>query len=447
MYNENTPYHGLFEQWLRGVQGHEPERFTTLRQRGFAAFAQAGVPTRKTEEWKYTSVRDLTTAAFQPMWKEPQVSVISESQLQNNSRSWGDLSSVYRMVFVNGYYQESVSRLPDWGGEGFAGSWRKALHDPVWSKVLLEQWERLLDFRNANPYQWLNQAMAQDGAFLVVPPAIQEEVPIHLVFIAQPTQEVSWFQPRNLVMVGAGSRLRYMESYAAWEPGVGYWSNAATSFVLEPSAHVEYTKIQNEDATAWHLAEVQVELAQNSVLESYVFSWGAKHSRHEVEALLRGEQAHCDLNGLYLPRGEQVMENRICMEHAAPHCTSNQYYKGILSDAGKGVFNGKIHVRPKAQKTDAYQTNQALLLSDEADMYSKPQLEIFADDVKCSHGATSGYLDEQAMFYLQSRGISKKEAETILTYAFASDVVQKVHDESLRHWLEMQLQQRLNYHL
>lgn len=439
MQTDTTPFGSAFSQWWGSAKGNEPTRLTEIRKQAYDLFVEAGMPNRKTEEWKYTPVRGLEKASFQTLSSAPSTNL----GVSDIHELVGASLPGHTMVFFNGYFQPKLSNLPD-VSNGYVGSIRAAWNEDRWGKVVEEQWGRLLDFRNSNPFNWLNQALVSDGALIVIPDGTELEEHINLVYLSTPQDEPTMVHPRNLVVVGANSKLSVTETFVSPEVESS-WTNVASSFVLGENADVVHTKVQREAASTWHFAQVQVELAASSNFHSNYFSFGGGTSRHEIEALLIGENAHCDLNGLYMPEGEQLMVNRICMEHAFPNCTSNQYYKGILGDTSKGVFNGKIYVRQQAQKTDAYQTNQALLLSDDAEIYSKPQLEIFADDVKCSHGATSGYLDDTAMFYLMSRGIAKAEAERILTYAFASDVVQKVEIEPLHDLLESLLQQRLDY--
>lgn len=439
MPTDTTPFENVFSQWWGATKGNESTGLSAIRKQAFDLFTEAGLPHRRTEEWKYTPIRGLEKTTFQPVWDAPTVS-FGQSELDTFV---GTNLPGHQMVFVNGYFQSSLSSLPEIA-DGFAGSVRTALNDEKWSKLLEEQWSRLLDFRNSNPFNWLNQAMMSDGALFVVPDGAEVEEPIHMIYVTTPSDEPAMVHPRNLIVAGKDSKINIIETFVSPEVQTS-WTNVASSFLLGENADVVHTKVQREADSVWHFSQVQVELAASSNFHSNYFSFGGGTSRHEIEALLVGENAHCDLNGLYLPEGQQLMVNRICMEHAFPNCTSNQFYKGILGDKSKGVFNGKIYVRQQAQRTDAYQTNQALLLSDDAEIYSKPQLEIFADDVKCSHGATSGYLDDTAMFYLRSRGIAKAEAERILTYAFASDVVQKVEIEPLHDLLESLLQARLDY--
>ncbi len=440
--NEIQPFETQFSLWQEQVKDREPAAMSKLRQRAYELFVQAGLPHRKTEEWRYTPLRGWDFTSFQPITKAPETSLDS-AQLQS---LLGGSPSPSRLVFVDGYLNSSLSRLPSWGDNAYVGSIRAAWSDESWAGVIQEQWGRLLDFRNENPFSYLNQAMVSDGAFLFVPDDTEIDEPLHIVSVATSDNADAMIQPRNLVVVGARSKVHLIETYISSGEG-NYWTNVASSYVLGEEAHVEHYKVQNEDRGAWHLAQTQIELGESSEFQSGYFAFGGATSRHEIEALLLGENAHCDLNGLAMPEGEQRMVNRICMEHAMPHCTSNQYYKNILSDKGVCVFNGKIHVRQKAQKTDAYQTNQALLLSDHAETYSRPQLEIFADDVKCSHGMTSGFLDDDSMFYLRSRGIGKEESKRILTYAFACDLVERVKIESLRDVLSAQLQERMDFNV
>lgn len=438
--SEKQPFETQFHQRWDATKGSEPAAWSELRKRAYDLFVKMGIPHRRTEEWKYTPLRGWDMESFRPALSGD-TSVTAE-QLQ---ALMGGAICEHQLVFVNGYLNTSLSKFPSWGEGAYAGSLRAALSDDAWSDVVLKHCGRLLDFRNENPFSYLNQAMASDGAFLYIPEGAEIAEPLHVICVATSDHDNTMAQTRNLVVAGARSKVTLVESYVTTGE-VNYWSNVTSSYILGEESHIEHYKVQNESMDVWHLSQVQVELCEASEFQSGYFGFGGATSRHEVEALLIGERAHCDLNGLTLPLGAQRTVNRICMEHAMPHCTSNQYYKSILNDKGINVFNGKIHVRQKAQRTDAYQTNQALLLSDDAETVSRPQLEIFADDVKCSHGMTSGYLDEESLFYLRSRGIGKEEAGRILTYAFACDLVERVKIDSLKELLEGQLQDRLDFH-
>lgn len=248
--------------------------------------------------------------------------------------------------------------------------------------------------------------------------------------------------PRNLIIVGKRSKVSIVETYAGRgdEP---YLTNAVTEFVVGEGASVEHDKLQAESLTGFHVGTVHFEQFEGSTVVSNAINFGGALVRNTITAILGAQRCEATLNGLSLATGTQLVDNHTTIDHAKPNCASHELYKSILDGNARGVFNGKIFVRKDAQKTDAKQTNKTLLLSDHATIDTKPQLEIFADDVKCTHGATVGHLDEEQLFYLRSRGIGEETAKDILTFAFASDIINRVHVEPLRSQLDVMLQERL----
>ena len=255
-------------------------------------------------------------------------------------------------------------------------------------------------------------------------------------------------QPRNLVIAGAGSRATVLESYLATD-STAYFTNAVTEIVAGDNASLEHVKFQDEAPEAFHLATIAGNLGRTSNVKVHSFALGARLSRNNIRAKLAGEGLECILNGLYLTRGEQLADHHMIVEHAQPHCASHEYFNGILDDKSKGVFHGRIYVHPVAQKTDAKQTNKNLLLSDDATADTKPQLEIYADDVKCTHGATVGQLNDESIFYLRSRGLSEDTARRMLIHAFAGEIIARVKHAAVREELDKVIWERLeaNPHL
>jgi Fe-S cluster assembly protein SufD len=281
----------------------------------------------------------------------------------------------------------------------------------------------------------LNTAFLEDGAFVSIARGKVVEEPIHLLFLSTTHGEGAVCHPRSLILAGEGSQATVIESYVGTGDDV-YFTNAVTEIVAGPAAVVDHYKLQRESEEAFHVATLQVQQARNSTLSSHAVTLGGALVRNEVNAVLDDEGCTCTLNGLYLAAGRQHVDNHTVIDHARPRCTSHELYKGILDGQAHGVFNGKIYVRQDAQKTDAKQTNQTLLLSEDATINTKPQLEIYADDVKCTHGATVGQLDDEALFYLRTRGIDKEAARHLLTYAFANDVISRVKVAPVRAHLE-----------
>jgi Fe-S cluster assembly protein SufD len=295
---------------------------------------------------------------------------------------------------------------------------------------------------DATPFVTLNTAFLQDGAFVYLPDGVDLDDSIEILFIATETKP-ALISPRNLIVVGRKSRVSIVETYVG-TTDVAYLTNAVTEIVAGDESVIEHDKLQNEQLNSYHVAMIFACMGSRAQFTSNSIAFGGSIVRNNVSVILDGERSECTLNGLSLGTGKQVIDNHTTIDHAKPNCASHELYKAILDGAARGVFNGKIFVRPDAQKTDAKQTNKSLLLSDDATIDTKPQLEIFADDVKCTHGATVGQLDAEQIFYLRSRGIGEVEAKDILTFAFAGDVVARVHVEPLKRKLEMLVHGRLD---
>ena len=279
---------------------------------------------------------------------------------------------------------------------------------------------------NAEPaFTALNTAFMHDGAYVHLDRRRELDEPLHLLFLASASQQSLAAHPRVLVVAEAGSRATVVESYEALGAGMSL-HNVHTEMVLHTGACIDHIKLQRESLKAFHVATLQADLGPESQLHSHSVSIGARLARNDINAALGGEGAHCTLNGLFMAGGRQHVDFHTRVDHAKPAGYSQQYYKGVLSGRSRGVFDGRVHVHPQAQKTDARQTNNNLLLSRDAEVDTKPQLEIYADDVQCSHGATVGQLDEQMLFYLRSRGIDEGAARSLLVYGFARDVVDRV---------------------
>jgi Fe-S cluster assembly protein SufD len=295
-----------------------------------------------------------------------------------------------------------------------------------------------------HPFVALNTAFLQDGAFVSIPRGKAVERPIHLLFVSthdrRGTATVS--HPRNLILAGDDSQAMVIESYIGLNNAL-YFTNAVTEIVAGENAVVAHYKLQRESEEAFHISTVQASLSHNSNFSSHSIDLGGALVRNDVNAVLDGKGIECTLDGLYMVAGRQHVDNHTRIDHVKPHCSSRELYKGVLGGRSKGVFNGKIYVHKDAQKTDAKQTNKNLLLSEDAVINTKPQLEIYADDVKCTHGTTIGQLDQEAIFYLRSRGIDLEAARGLLTYAFASEMIGRIKVEPVRAQLETLLLTRL----
>jgi Fe-S cluster assembly protein SufD len=344
-----------------------------------------------------------------------------------------------QLVFVNGHYAPELSSLRPLPGGVKAGSLEAAFStDAEWVEPHLARYAAYQD----HAFVALNTAFMVDGAFLYVPKGKIVEEPIHLLFISTAHEQATVSHPRNLIVVGQDSRATIVESYVGIGEGV-YFTNAVTEIVSAENAVIDHYKLQRESPAAFHIGILQAHLDRSSHFTSHSIALGGALVRNEINAVLDGEGGECTLNGLYLVTGEQHVDNHTQMAHVKAHCTSRELYKGIVGGKARGVFNGKIVVHESAPKTDAKQTNNNLLLSQDASVDTKPQLEINNNDVKCTHGSTIGRLDQDQIFYLRSRGIDPEGARSLLMYAFASEVINRIKIERIRSELDRMLMARL----
>lgn len=422
-----------------GRQPVGPKWLQSLREHGLARFEALGFPTTKNEDWHFTSVAPIAEQLFQLA-----VPAAEPADRRESSRRKADAVGAlgvrpadierfgfgeagwHTLVFLNGVYSPDLSTA---SGEVVVGSLAHAID--AGSPVVERYLGRIASF-DRQAFTALNTAFVRDGALIEVLPDADVAEPIHLVFVSE-GDRVS--HPRNLIVAGRHSRATIVESYVSLREGT-YFTNAVTEIVVGEGAHVDHYKVQRESENSFHVGTVQAKQEANSQFHSFSFAVGGSLARTNIYTVLDGDAATCTLNGLYLTDGTQHIDNQTSIEHIAPNCPSHEVYKGVLDGRSHGVFNGKVYVHPEAQKTDGKQSNNNLLLSPQARVDTKPQLEIFADDVKCTHGATVGRLDDVAMFYLNSRGIGPERARTLLTYAFAADVLESIELPAVRDALE-----------
>ena len=421
-------------EWFE-TQTRQPAWLFPLRKAGLARFAELGFPSPRHEDWRFTNVAPIANLPFQPVF-EPSLEGLEPERIANST--FGRLEAA-RLVFVDGHCVAELSapgRLPPGVVVGsLAGVLAR-------QPGLLEQSLGRSAPDEAGPFAALNLAFFQDGACILLPPGTVLETPVHLQFISTAKQTGATSHPRNLVLAGAGSRATVLESYVSLG-GAPSFTNVVTELVLDEGAALEHCKFQNEDLNAFHIADLHLRLGPRTDLTSHSIATGARLSRNNIRACLAGPGVQCVLNGLYLTRADQLADHHMVVEHAAPRCASHEYYNGILEDRSKGVFHGRILVRPAAQKTDAKQTNKNLLLSEEATVDTKPQLEIYADDVKCTHGATVGQLNEESIFYLRSRGLPAETARRMLIHAFAGEILERIRHKPAREELDRLIWDRL----
>ena len=398
--------------WLRDV-----------RRAGIDAFSRSGFPTPRNEHWKYTNVSAIEKRSFD-----------LAAPFSRATPAGGPGEHVPRgcaspcLVFVDGRVDRELSdvrALPP--GVRIEDFTRVFEHDAGFLESRLGK----IVSPEKTAFTALNAAFMDAGAVVRVAPDTVADAPVHLVFVSGSPECERAYSPRIVIAAGARSRIAVVEQFVGLDDTV-YLDNVVTEIEVAEGASVEHHKVQRASAGAYHVAALQAKLAADASFRSWAVSLGARLSRHDIDVTLDHEHARCSLDGLYVANGRQHVDFHTNVEHVAPRCESHEYYKGIAGGRGRGVFNGRVHVHPDAQKTEAHQTNRNLLLSRNAEIDTKPQLEIHADDVKCSHGATIGQLDEQMLFYLRARGIPESTARGMLTYGFARDVVDRIARPELR---------------
>ena len=430
---ETEPHQRKFE-WFE-KHGHRPAWIFPLRKAGMARFAELGFPTLQDEDWRFTNLAPIVRLPFRPVLEASRDGLTTEALAQC---TFGRFEST-RLVFVNGHFVPELSSPPVANQRVYAKNLAAALAEDA---SLLEKHLGRYAQDPSNSFSALNTAFFQDGAFIHLPAGTVLDRPIHLVFVSTSTDAGTTTHPRNLILAEKNSRATVIESYASTVDSA-YFTNAVTELVLEDNAVLEHCKFQNESLSAFHLAAIHAQLGRNSNLIAHSISIGARLARNNIRTTLAAEGVECILNGLYLTRDDQLADHHMIVEHAQPHCNSHEYYNGILDGRSKGVFHGRILVRRPAQKTDAKQTNKNLLLSDEATADTKPQLEIYADDVKCTHGATIGQLNDESIFYLRARGIGAERARRMLIHAFAGEIIDRIRFAPLREELDRVIWDRL----
>jgi Fe-S cluster assembly protein SufD len=406
-----------------------------VRRAAMDRFAATGFPTARHEEWRFTPIAPIT----QGTWRQAGGSARSITREQLDPFIFGHPEWT-TLVFVDGAYSDPLSSVGSLAPGVRVGSLAESLRA---DGALLEKHLARHAPIESSPFTALSTAFMRDGGFLYVPANTDLARPVHLVFVATDEATGTVTHPRNLIIIDRGARASVIESYVTLAPGSTYWTNAVTEVATGANSWLEHTRIQRESERAYHVGLTHVEQQRDSHYRSFAMAMGGALARHNLNTRLNGENVETLLYGLYLTRGEQLTDTHTAIYHDQPNCRSWEVYKGILDDRSRAVFNGKVFVKPEAQKTDAKQTNRNLLLSDAAKVNTKPQLEIFADDVKCTHGATVGRLDDIALFYARSRGVPADEAQRLLTYAFAAEVIEEVALEAVRDELERLVRERL----
>ena len=408
-----------------------PAWLRETRRAAIDRFAERGLPTTRDEEWKYTSLAPLVAAPLD-LAADAAREMPSEEDLARFSMGPASWS---RLVFVDGRYTAKLSTIRPLPAGGRLGSLAEALitDEPTLRAHLTAE--------SGDAFGALNAAFWVDGAFLHVPAGVSLEEPIQLLFVATaPGGRAD--HPRSLIVLERESRAVLVESYVALADEA-YLTNVSTEIALGPRAVLDHHRVVLEGRQGFHVGRTRARQGPDSRFASCAVTLGGRLVRNDVDARLEAEGAECALNGLFVVGGVQHVDTQTVVDHAQPRTTSRQLYKGVLDGRARGVFNGRVVVRPGANGTDAHQTNKNLILSDGVEVDSKPQLEIFADDVKCSHGAADGQLAEDAIFYLESRGLDEVTARSLLTHGFANEVLGRIRVEPVRAWCEERLRGRL----
>lgn len=429
-------FRSLFNVFEGALNGHRDHQLHDLRKAGIKRLDDLDFPTRRDENWKYTSLNKMLQLSLQDSYQvDVDAKIIEDLAIP-------DLDAC-RLVLVNGLLQRDLSDL-DQLPEGLE---LLPIDQALEDTSVKEQAQQMLDAavkNDHNPFSALNVAFAKNGFLLKVKAKAVVERPIHILHLAAPTKDPVFINPLLLVVSGAHSEAAVVETYQTL-PGAdqAYFNNILTRVIVGANAHFHHYRIQDESTAATVVSNIEAHQQQDSTFSSYLVDVGGGLIRNNLSTVLKGQNTMTNYYGVYLAKGQQHIDNQTFIDHALPHCGSNELYKGILDDRGRGVFNGKVIVRQDAQKTNAFQQNSSLVLSKTAEMDTKPQLEIFADDVRCSHGATIGQLDEGSVFYLRSRGLSDLQARQLLQQAFLFDVVENMPIDAVRAYAEQLIEKKL----
>lgn len=402
-----------------------------VRSSAMDRFEQLGFPSVREEDWKYTNLAALAKESFVPAIQNSAVSDVSQFAYPETEGA--------HLVVVNGFLREDLSQTNGLG-DAVAVDLFSAAADARYNKIIRKYLARNAGYHN-NGLTALNTAFLQSGVFLWIPKNVKVERPLQITFVAEGDQSASF--PRVLVVAEENSSATLIENFVSYGAGK-YFANAVLEAVLKDGAQLEHYRLQRENKNSFHTSTTSVELGRASRYDTTSINLGAQLSRHDISVVMDHEGAETSVDGLYMVDSDQHTDTHSVIDHKQPHCNSHQLYKGILDGNGRAVFNGKIYVREGAQKTDAMQTNKNLLLSEKARVDTKPQLEIYADDVKCAHGAAVGQIDPEELFYLETRGINPELGRNLLTYGFAEEVIAKIKIESIRSELDQAVLRQLH---
>jgi len=397
-----------------------PAWLKTLRQQAWQRFAQTGFPTVKEEEWKYTNIAPIAERQFELIFENGQP---RDSEALKDYLNPDELN----LTFINGIFSPGLSNVNDLPKGVEIRTLREVLNQ---GGPEVKQFFQNQEIDKESGFIALNKALSQEGAYIKIGDKTVVDRLIHVIYLTDTQKEII-YSPHTFIHLGHSSEAKICESHLSFNQESVYFVNSLTDVSLKENAALWYCKAQSESRKAFHIASTRVEEKRNSSFNGFALDLGSRIARNSLDISLNGEGGSATLNGLYCVDHEQHVDNHTCVDHRQPNATSNQLYKGILNGESRAVFNGKIIVRQAAQKTNSYQLNKNILLGKNCLVDTKPQLEIFADDVKCTHGATIGQLNEDEIFYLRTRAIPKKEAVKILSRGFVDDVLQKIPSQSI----------------
>ncbi len=419
----------FMQQALDSAAAGAPAWLQDWQRGGRRRWEASSLPGRKAEQWKYTSLQPL-----QQVFVAPQASAVDLAAAGIDLPDFGG----HRLVFVNGYFcpAQSDSSLP----EGVSLVRFADASDVQAGRIRAHL--GLAAGREQPLFTALNDAALAEGVFLDIAPGAQLQQPLHLVWLSGNEDRAFCINQRLLVICGEASSASVIEHFAGGRGGQRSFTNGVTELLLEPGANLNHYRLQLEQQAALHIGQVHARLAASATLNSFHLALGSELKRVDLVVDFSGEGAHCEVNGVYLPRGTEHIDYHTCIEHRVPHCSSSESFRGIVGDEATAVFNGRIHIHRDAQKTRAELNNRNLLTSTRAEVNTKPELEIYADDVQCAHGATVAQLDELALHYLRSRGVSRSEGEVMLSFGFINEVIESVRSQALRDYLQPMLARR-----
>lgn len=425
-----------FSEFEKSLNGQRSTIIHSIRKNAIKVFGDLGFPTRKNEEWRYTHLNNVIAKEYSNI-KISSENKVTKAELEKYLIPELEANL---LVTINGRYSNELSSIREKNKNILLCGFKYALEK--YPEIIENVFSKTADY-NTDSIIALNTAFASDGFFVHVPENTEPKYPVLMINITVQDNSNIFVQPRNCISAGKNSGLNLIEiNYSIGQEEA--FTNAVTEISIGENSSVIHYKVQNENENSFNISNLHINQLSKSRFESFIVSWGGKIIRNNTNSYLTGRNAECHLNGIYISHNKQLIDNHTLVDHSVPDCFSNEFYKGILDDEGIAVFNGKVLVRKDAQKTNAYQSNKNIVLSDLAVINAKPQLEIFADDVKCSHGATTGQINEEELFYLKSRGIAEEDAKRLLLFAFLSELILEVKSEPLKGYLENMLNKKLN---